>query len=110
LQLKEIACKKYQIDAEKARIWNFFDPSTAKVLEEDSTLEDCTVVNEQKLLVESQLANGTWPRETQAGEVPDTDAVPNGNEPSPTQAKAPEPVSKVHMYWRSIDNLVIFQV
>lgn len=75
---KKHACEELGLDSSKVRIWDYFNKKRHYLLEQslDKTLESCTMVEDNDILLETQLEDGTWPRETI-----DKTVITNGNSP-----------------------------
>jgi ubiquitin carboxyl-terminal hydrolase 4/11/15 len=55
-------CKRLGLDAEKVRVWDFHNGSRLKVLDDGTrTLEAAHILENQKMLLEEQNADGSWP-------------------------------------------------
>jgi len=62
-ELKALLAKLFDVDITQIRIWNYESPSSATLLNDtNSTLAEEQIIYGQKLLVEKQLKDGTWPR------------------------------------------------
>jgi len=60
---KKRACEELGLDHEKSRIWDYFNKRKYANLEEnlEKTLNDCRIYEDNDILVEQQLADGSWP-------------------------------------------------
>jgi len=71
-QMTKSLCDRWNIsDTGKIHIWNYFYESRPVMLTEMSkTLDECDIVNDQKIIVERQAPDGSWPLDS----IPSTPA------------------------------------
>jgi hypothetical protein len=69
-ELKSLLTRLFDVDITTIRIWNYESPSSATLLDDiNSTLAEEQIIYGQKLLVEKQLKDGTWPRSVKNAKV-----------------------------------------
>mmetsp|Transcript_38868 Transcript_38868/g.91496 ORF Transcript_38868/g.91496 Transcript_38868/m.91496 type:complete len:920 (+) Transcript_38868:303-3062(+) len=85
--LKKKACEAFGLEVEKVRIWDYFKQRKYSNLEGqlNDSLEDSRIQDENDILLEEQLADGSWPpEETHSTAISSsaTDDVPTTGTPA----------------------------
>lgn len=64
---KKRACEEMSLDADKVRIWDYFNKRKYANLEDSITksLDDCRIYDANDILLEEQGADGSWPPDEQ---------------------------------------------
>lgn len=62
-ELKARLCKELGLESDKVRLWDYFNRRKYANLEENPnrSLEDCRIFDNNDILLEEKLADGTWP-------------------------------------------------
>jgi len=70
-------CRHWHLDPTRVQLWNFYERNRPLLLtDQEQSLEDAGIVHEQRLVAETQSADGTWPLDSLPTVADDTPVTP----------------------------------
>merc|ERR1712137_1385260 len=61
-EVLEEMCPVMGVEKEQVRMWDYINKKYSQLLEEDKTLSQSTIIDNQHLMLEEKLASGEWPK------------------------------------------------